>query len=138
MPLLAPETLAAMIAIPVPLVSLDALIPSPASPVTEPLTSIEIEPPLVLCAIIPLSLPVMSWPSINCTRTMSAAPGCVRLKASSYATVTGVSESSVTLRSVLPLAPRFCGSLIRPVPLQVKMPLPSTVSRQSLMPDRNR
>ena len=125
-----------MIAIPVPLESLDALIPSPVSPVTEPLTLIEIDPPLVFSATIPLSLPVMACPSADCTRTMSAPLGCVSLNASSAVTVTGVSEFSVTLRSVPPLALSACVSLISFDPLQVKTPLSSNVSKHSLAEPR--
>ena len=58
-PLLAPETAAAVIVVPVPLSSLDTLIPSPLTPVTVPLTSMEIDPPPELLAVIALIAPLI-------------------------------------------------------------------------------
>ena len=92
MPLAAPDTSAAVIAIPAPLASLDAMIPSPALPVTEPLTVIDMVPPPVLRATMPLAVPLTSWPVADCTKVMPADPGCVSRKAFRSWAFTGVSE----------------------------------------------
>ena len=106
MPLRAPETSVAVIAIPVPLASSYARIPSPEPPVTEPFTLIEIEPPPVLRATIPSAAPLISWPVADWVKeTPPLPPVCARTKAVPSVS-TGVLECNVTARSVAPLALR--------------------------------
>ena len=138
MPLRAPETSAAAIAIPAPLASSYAFSPSPERPVTEPFTLIEIAPPPVFRATIPSAAPLMFWPVADWVKEMPPLPLiCARTKAVPSVS-TGVSESTVTTRAVEPLALRDWEAPIRFAPMQANTPLPCRVSSHSLVKNRTR
>ena len=116
MPMAEPDTEAAVIVIPAPPAPSSARMPSPAAPVTAPLTLIETDPPPLLCATMPLNAPLTARPVADCVKVMLVEPGWVRVKA--FASVsTGVSEFSVTCSGAAPLASRACVVPIRWVPL---------------------
>ena len=79
----------------------------PVLPVTVPLTFIEIAPPPVLLATMPLLPPMTALPLADWVNVIPAVPDCVRLNPSFCPTSTGVSEFSVTLSAVAPVALRL-------------------------------
>ena len=139
MPLRDPDTAAAVTATPAPPEPSVARIPSPAVPVTVPLTVMETVPPPVFRAMIPLFAPFTSWPVADWTNVIPAEPGCVRMNASAPVS-TGVSEFSVTCSGLASAAFRTWAAPIWKAPLQTNTPVPlrGGTSRHSLVKTRTR
>ena len=102
-------------------------IPSPASAVTLPVRFTATPPPALRASTPPPPSARISWPPADCVKVIPAAPDCARTNPVPEDT-TAVSACSTAKIAVEPLARISCVSTITG-PLQVKIPLPTGVSR---------
>ena len=111
-PKLPATTDAAVIMIPNPLASFCARMPSPRTPVTGPLTLIEMAPPPLLVASIAVCPAVICLPVADWVKERPRFPPLCSSKNAVAPALTAVLVFSVTRSSVFPLAPRDWGEPI--------------------------